>query len=115
MTGRIECPLRCFSASLHCYFLGRLDSLESSFISNSDSGLDDIDTTNELTNNSLPLSDAIAKNLINPEVKSWKFIEEEAPLIEFINAGALTDKAELLVAPDTRVPVSIHCVVNEVK
>ncbi|XP_067934591.1 microtubule-actin cross-linking factor 1, isoforms 6/7-like isoform X2 [Watersipora subatra] len=106
---------------------GHLDSLESSFISNSDSGLDDVDIAptnhlsdksvqlNELSDNPLPtdglttcslsLPEAIAQKRISPEVKSWRFLEEEAPLIEFINAGALSDKTELIVAPDTKVQV----------
>ena len=92
---------------------GKLDSLEGSFISNSDSGLDDLDTasTNDLANSSLPITEAIAKKMINPEVKSWKFMEEEAPLIEFINTGAVTDKTDLLVAPDTEVSVSVYLTV----
>lgn len=52
------------------------------------------------------VSEAIAKELINPEVKSWRFMEEEAPLVELMNAGALTDKTALQVSPDIKVSVS---------
>lgn len=104
----VLCRYSCFS-NCNTFILGKLDSLEGSFISNSDSGLDDMDTTtpNALTNGSLPLSDAVAKKVINPEIKSWRFIEEEAPLLEFINAGAVTEKTELCIGADSMVPVSV--------
>lgn len=86
---------------------GKVDSLEGSFISNSDSGLDEMDGgSNGLTNGTLPLNDAINKKMINPEIKSWRFLAEEAPLVDFIHAGAVSDKTQLSVTPDVQIPVS---------
>lgn len=94
--------------------VGKLDSLESSLVSSSDSGLDGMDSgpaPNSLANGTLPVSEAVAKQLINPEVKSWKFLEEEAPLLDFINVGAVNDKTELLIDTDVKVSVSLYTVI----
>ena len=85
--------------------------MEGSFISNSDSGLDEMDSavSNGLTNGTIPLNEAVNKKMINPQIKSWRFLEEDAPLIDFINAGAVNDKTELTVTPDVKIPVSLCC------
>jgi len=57
-------------------------------------------------NGSLPLPDAINKRIISPEIKSWRFIQEQAPLVELINSGAVTDKTDLVISPDKKVTVS---------
>ena len=87
--------------------------MEGSFISNSDSGLDEMDSavSNGLTNGTIPLNEAVNKKMINPQIKSWRFLEEDAPLIDFINAGAVNDKTELTVTPDVKIPVSL-CYMN---
>lgn len=68
--------------------------------------MDSTNISGGLSTDAVSLTDAIGRNMIVPDVKSWRFLEEEAPLIDFINSSAVNDKTMVSVASDIQLPVS---------